>query len=194
MRRFDNLAAAAGAVFVLGGLGAAGSAAASDASAAKATTTIESKSGSKVTGKAVFTELASGGVKVEVWIENATPGTHGIHLHEKGDCSAPDATSAGPHFNPSGNPHAGPADSKHHNGDWGNITVGADGKGHLEITSDMLTTPHNSLSSFSTGNAKNSFANITSCTESSESSGETAGTSVITSSTRTAESTCSGPE
>ena len=33
----------------------------------------------------------------------------------------------------------GPVDPKHHNGDFGNITIGADGKGHLEMTSDMLT-------------------------------------------------------
>ena len=136
MRRIGILASA-GVVLALGLLGTAGRAAAADA--AKATATIESRSGSKVTGKAVFTELPSGGTKVEVWIENATPGTHGIHLHEKGDCSAPDAASAGPHFNAAGNPHAGPADAKHHNGDWGNITIGADGKGHLEMTSDMLT-------------------------------------------------------
>lgn len=104
-----------------------------------ATTTIESRSGSKVTGKAVFTELPSGGTKAEVWIENATPGTHGLHIHEKGDCSAPDAMSAGGHFNAAGNPHAAPADKARHNGDFGNIEIGADGKGHLEITSDMLT-------------------------------------------------------
>ncbi len=104
-----------------------------------ATTTIESKSGSKVTGKATFTELAQGGTKAEIWIENATPGVHGLHLHEKGDCSAADASSAGPHFDSAGNPHAGPKDAKHHNGDFGNITIGADGKGHLEITSEMLT-------------------------------------------------------
>ena len=106
---------------------------------AKATSVIESKSGSKVTGKATFTELAQGGAQVEVWIENATPGIHGLHIHEKGDCSAPDAASAGAHFNPAGNPHAGPLDLKHHNGDFGNITIGPDGKGRLEITSEMLT-------------------------------------------------------
>lgn len=109
------------------------------ASAPSAKATIESKSGSKVTGKAVFTELPSGGVKAEIWIENATPGTHGLHIHEKGDCSAADATSAGGHFNSAGNPHAAPADKARHNGDFGNIEVGADGKGHLEITTDMLT-------------------------------------------------------
>ena len=107
--------------------------------APQATAQIESRSGSKVTGKAVFTELPSGGTKVEVWIENATPGVHGIHLHEKGDCSAPDASSAGPHFNAAGNPHAGPAGREAPQRRLGQHQVGADGKGHLEITTDMLT-------------------------------------------------------
>ena len=107
-----------------------------DAKTAKAA--IESKGGSKVTGRAVFTEVP-GGTKVEAWIENATPGTHGLHIHEKGDCSAPDAASAGGHFNSAGNPHAGPTDKARHNGDFGNVEVGADGKGHLEMTTDMLT-------------------------------------------------------
>ena len=100
---------------------------------------IISASGTKVQGNALFTQLPAGGVKTEVWIENATPGTHGLHIHEKGDCSAPDATSAGGHFNAAGNPHAAPADQARHNGDLGNIEVGADGKGHLEITSNLLT-------------------------------------------------------
>jgi Cu-Zn family superoxide dismutase len=108
-------------------------------SAPQARATIESKSGSHVTGKAVFTQLPSGAVRVEVWIEGAPPGTHGLHVHEKGDCSAPDGTSAGGHFNPAGNPHAGPSAPSHHNGDLGNIEIGADGKGHLEATTDMLT-------------------------------------------------------
>jgi Cu-Zn family superoxide dismutase len=121
------------------GIWLAGCGSASAAAAPEAKATIESRSGSKVTGKAVFTELPSGAVKVEVWIENAVPGTHGLHIHEKGDCSAPDAASAGAHFNAAGNPHAGPTEKAHHNGDFGNIEVGADGKGHLEITTDMLT-------------------------------------------------------
>ncbi len=100
---------------------------------------IESRSGSSVTGKAVFTQLASGETKAEVWISNATPGMHGLHIHEKGDCSAPDATSAGGHFNAAGHPHAAPTDSARHNGDFGNIEIGADGKGHMVITTDMLT-------------------------------------------------------
>ena len=140
MRRIGAMVAAAGAAAALGLLVGAGPAGAADSGKGmEATAKLESRSGSKVTGKAEFRELSTGGTRVEIWIENATPGTHGLHLHEKGDCSAPDAASAGPHFNPAGNPHAGPADSKHHNGDWGNIEIKADGKGKLEITSDMLT-------------------------------------------------------
>ena len=100
---------------------------------------IESRSDSKVTGKVIFTQNSSGQTKAEVWISNATPGMHGLHIHEKGDCSAPDAASAGGHFNAAGNPHAAPTDKAHHNGDFGNIEIGADGKGHMVITSDMLT-------------------------------------------------------
>jgi Cu-Zn family superoxide dismutase len=72
-------------------------------------------------------------------IQKAPPGTHGLHLHEKGDCSAADATSAGGHFNPTSMPHAGPMDAQHHAGDLGNIEIKADGTGHLEIFSEMLT-------------------------------------------------------
>src|SRR5215471_4047163 len=100
---------------------------------------IESRSDSKVTGKAIFTQLPSGKTRVEVTISGATPGMHGLHIHEKGDCSSPDATSAGGHFNSAGNPHAAPTDAKHHNGDLGNIEIGADGKGTLTIETDMLT-------------------------------------------------------
>ncbi len=135
MRRRSTLASAtAGAALSLGLAGFAAPEAGAQARAA-----IEPRSGSKVTGKAVFTQFPSGGTKVEVWIENAAPGTHGLHLHEKGDCSAPDASSAGAHFNAAGHPHAGPSETARHNGDLGNIEVGADGKGHLEVTSDLLT-------------------------------------------------------
>jgi Cu-Zn family superoxide dismutase len=137
MKRFGFFASAALAGTAL--ITCASLAAPPDAAPASAKATIESRSGSKATGRAVFTELPSGGVKVEVWIENAAPGSHGLHLHEKGDCSAADASSAGAHFNAAGNPHAGPADKARHNGDLGNIEVGADGNGHLEITSDLLT-------------------------------------------------------
>lgn len=105
----------------------------------QARTTIEPKSGSTVTGTTTFTELSTGGVRAQVHIEKASPGIHGLHIHEKGDCSDAEAKSAGGHFNPAGMPHAGPKDLKRHAGDLGNIEIKPNGTGDLEITSDLLT-------------------------------------------------------
>ena len=106
---------------------------------AQATATLEPRSGSNVSGWATFTDRSTGGVAVVVHIENAPPGTHGLHVHEKGDCSAPDASSAGGHFNPGGDPHAGPTEMHRHAGDLGNITIEANGTGHMELVTDLLT-------------------------------------------------------
>lgn len=105
----------------------------------QARATIEPRSGSNVRGWATFTDRSTGGVAAVVHIENAPPGEHGLHVHEFGDCSAPDASSAGGHFNPGGAPHAGPSDLRRHAGDLGNITIESNGTGHLEIVSDLLT-------------------------------------------------------
>jgi Cu-Zn family superoxide dismutase len=95
---------------------------------------IEAKSGSKLKGKATFTET-EGGVHVVLSVEGVKPGgDHGAHVHEKGDCSSPDGKSAGGHFNPQGNDHALPTTAKRHLGDLGNLTIGKDGKGSLDIT------------------------------------------------------------
>jgi Cu-Zn family superoxide dismutase len=140
MNRILMLGAALGGAALLSGLSSCASSSTAPAgSGPTARATIEPKSGSNVRGRAVFTQLPSGEVTTEVWIENATPGMHGLHLHEKGDCSAPDASSAGAHFNAAGNPHAGPADAARHNGDLGNIEIGPDGKGRLDVVSTLLT-------------------------------------------------------
>lgn len=51
----------------------------------------------------------------------------GFHIHENGDCSAPDASSAGNHFNPKELQHGHPGDSLHHAGDIENIKSNAAG-------------------------------------------------------------------
>jgi Cu-Zn family superoxide dismutase len=110
----------------------------SAAKALEATAKLESRSGSTVTGEAEFTEK-NGGVEVSIQIKGAKPGTHGVHLHDKGDCSAPDASSAAGHFNPDSKNHGAPNVDPHHAGDFGNITVGANGTGKLKITVKGLT-------------------------------------------------------
>ena len=94
---------------------------------------IEAKSGSSLSGTVAMKEV-EGGVEVRVNVENAPPGKHGVHVHEKGDCSADDATSAGDHFNPRGHQHGLPGAEQMHLGDFGNIEVGEDGKGELVFT------------------------------------------------------------
>jgi Cu-Zn family superoxide dismutase len=81
----------------------------------------------KVKGKVTFTQK-DGGVEIVGEFSGLTPGEHGFHVHEFGDCSMADGKCAGGHFNPTGAPHGGPDSEHRHVGDLGNITAGADGK------------------------------------------------------------------
>lgn len=96
------------------------------------------KAKKKVTGTIEFTETPDG-VEVVANVEGLTPGDHGYHVHAKGDCSAPDATSAGGHFNPSNHKHGAPESAEHHEGDFGNLTAGKDGKATKTFTMKGIT-------------------------------------------------------
>jgi Cu-Zn family superoxide dismutase len=110
-----------------------------------ATATIEARSGSSLTGTATFAEVAEG-VRVVIEVAGAPPGDHAVHVHENGDCSAPDASSAGSHFNPENHAHGGPHTAERHPGDFGNLTVGADGTGRLELVTKDLTVGESPIS------------------------------------------------
>lgn len=74
-------------------------------------------------------------MRVLIRLEGLTPGArHGLHIHELGDCRAPDASSAGGHFNPQGTEHGGPKSKKRHAGDLGNVQADANGSARSEIT------------------------------------------------------------
>ncbi|WP_437723973.1 superoxide dismutase family protein [Sorangium sp. So ce861] len=111
-----------------------GAAPAAPAPAAPATVEvpIEARSKSKLKGSATFTEV-EGGVKVAVQVSGAPKGKIAVHVHETGDCSAPDAKSAGAHYNPENHQHGLPDAAARHLGDLGNIEVKADGNGTHEI-------------------------------------------------------------
>jgi Cu-Zn family superoxide dismutase len=92
----------------------------------KAIAMLHPTQGNNVSGTVTFTEVADG-VQVHAEISGLTPGKHGFHVHEFGDCSASDASSAGAHFNPTNQPHAGPDADARHVGDMGNIEADASG-------------------------------------------------------------------
>ncbi len=91
---------------------------------------LEAKSSSQIKGSAIFGKLENG-MKIAVRISGGTPGKLAMHIHEKGDCSADGASSAGGHFNPTGGQHSSPDHEQRHAGDLGNIMVSADGTGEL---------------------------------------------------------------
>lgn len=94
-------------------------------------------SGSQVSGTVKFTQQ-SDGVHVQAEVNGLTPGTHGFHVHEKGDLSKADLTSAGGHFNPGGKPHAARDAAERHVGDLGNLEAGADGHASVDFVDQQL--------------------------------------------------------
>jgi superoxide dismutase, Cu-Zn family len=105
--------------------------------ATKAIAVLHPTTGSNVAGTVTFT--ASGdSVKVVADITGLTPGKHGFHIHEFGDCSDPKAVSAGGHFNPGHKQHGAPDAAERHAGDLGNMEADASGKAHLELTDRVM--------------------------------------------------------
>jgi superoxide dismutase, Cu-Zn family len=107
------------------------------ARAEKAVAVLHAASGSKVTGTVTFTKTDEG-VRVVADVDGLTPGEHGFHIHDFGDCTAADATTAGGHYNPGKHQHAGPDAEMRHKGDLGNLTADAAGKAHYERVDSKL--------------------------------------------------------
>lgn len=89
-------------------------------------------------GTVHFMELKDGAVEVDVDLTNVPSGTHGFHIHDKGDC-ANDGQAAGGHFNPAGAPHGAPTTAQHHAGDFGNVTADANGNVKLKFATRAIT-------------------------------------------------------
>jgi Cu-Zn family superoxide dismutase len=98
---------------------------------AAAAAALKPASGSQVNGTVSFTENTDG-LRIVADISGLTPGTHGFHVHEKGDCSDPEAKSAGDHFNPGAKAHGAHDAPVHHAGDLGNLEADAKGQAKLE--------------------------------------------------------------
>jgi Cu-Zn family superoxide dismutase len=81
-------------------------------------------------GTATLTQEPDG-VRVSADVSSLPPGPYAIHLHAVGRCDPPDFKTAGGHFNPAMKQHGMENPMGSHAGDLPNITVNADGKGHL---------------------------------------------------------------
>lgn len=117
-----------------------------------ATAYLNPTQGNNVRGTVTFTQVKDG-VRVVADVTGLKPGQHGFHIHEKGDCSAPDASSAGGHFNPTQMPHGGPNMEKRHVGDLGNLM--ADGSGRART--NMVDRHLNCAGQIPFSNARSSF-------------------------------------
>ena len=105
-------------------------AATSERSGPGATAELRPASGSQVSGKVTFTQ-ADDRVRITGQVSGHSQGAKGFHIHEKGDCSAADATSAGGHFNPHKMRHGAPGQG--HGGDLGNLVFDAYGTATVDI-------------------------------------------------------------
>ncbi|MFS8138568.1 MAG: superoxide dismutase family protein [Thermomonas sp.] len=93
---------------------------------------LASASGSLVSGTLTLVPMGDG-VHLIGTIGGLSAGsTHGFHIHEKGDCSAADASSAGGHFNPTGQPHGRAMQGAHHAGDSDNIVPSSSGVASID--------------------------------------------------------------
>lgn len=65
----------------------------------------------------------SDGLRIELVARGFAPGTYGMHVHSVGQCAAPDFTSAGPHWNPTGTQHGRDNPMGAHHGDLPNLVI-----------------------------------------------------------------------
>lgn len=107
-------------------------------SGSSASAPMAARSGSAVSGNVTFSE--QGGVlRVQAQFTGLTPGEHGFHIHEAGDCSAADASSAKGHFNPTAKAHGHHDSDNRHGGDMPNLSANAQGEAKINVAVKGVT-------------------------------------------------------
>jgi superoxide dismutase, Cu-Zn family len=105
-----------------------------DPSAGDARVQLAPTQGNTANGSLVLSRSPEG-VQITGAVQGLKPDSEfGFHVHEKGDCSAPDASSAGEHFNPTHQPHGNPAGAQHHTGDMANLRSDDQGVAQVDVT------------------------------------------------------------
>lgn len=104
----------------------------------RATAQLAPTAGSTTSGQVQFVQ-AGGRVRVQGEVRGLKPNAeHGFHVHEKGDCSSPDAMSAGGHFNPDGRAHGQHGMGLHHAGDLPSLRADAAGVARFSFESTTI--------------------------------------------------------
>jgi Cu-Zn family superoxide dismutase len=114
---------ACAAVLALSGCATAGA-------VANTRTVILRDAAGRTVGSALLTP-ATEGVQVVLSASGLPAGVHGVHIHQTGQCDAPEFTTAGGHFNPTSRQHGTENPAGPHAGDLPNLTVDANGRGTL---------------------------------------------------------------
>ncbi|MTI87309.1 MAG: superoxide dismutase family protein [Balneolaceae bacterium] len=104
--------------------------------ATKAVAEVMSPGDQDIRGTVTF-EKAEDGVLVKGEFYGLEAGKHGFHIHQYGDCTAEDGSSAGGHYSPRNNDHGSPTQDNRHMGDMGNLVAVAG-----EIATIDYTDPH----------------------------------------------------
>ena len=102
--------------------------------AQEARANLASASGSLVSGAVTLKPMGDGVHLTGTVGGFAANSHHGIHVHEKGDCSSADASSAGGHFNPTTQAHGRASrEAPHHAGDMDNLVADGDGVAQVNV-------------------------------------------------------------
>jgi Cu-Zn family superoxide dismutase len=104
----------------------------------KAICLLHPTQGSETMGTVTFVQKPDG-IIITADVNGLSPGKHGFHIHEFGDCSKLDGKSAGGHFNPTARNHGGPESEERHVGDLGNLVAGDDGTAHYKWTDKLIS-------------------------------------------------------
>ena len=115
---------------------------------ASASATLTTVNGTAA-GTVQLRQAAGGTVTVDVNAIGLTPGAHGIHFHEVGQCEGASAfATAGAHYNPLNREHGLERPAGPHAGDAPNLVAGTSGTANVSFTTDRITLTSGSVSLF----------------------------------------------
>jgi len=137
-KRIMSVSAVRAAVLATAMLGVGACATSENPNRSLVIASLEARSGSAVGGQL---RISRNGKKIHLraTVTGLEPGSeHGFHIHDKGDCSAPDAASAGGHFNPGGSAHGRFGDAVHHGGDLPSLRADAKGVARADVDLSAL--------------------------------------------------------